>query len=152
LQSRPQVSHHEDVKKIEPTPQADQRNEAAVKARHRQTFKPCRDGCNSQGGSIGIVHGLSFLVCPITDVTDVTDVTQGAPKLALARIGVGAPKLALATYPSRLRLDVKASFDAPAIDPSVTSVTQWFAKMDVLVALVGIKAEHFADPLICFCA
>ena len=63
-----------------------------------------------------------------------TDVTQGAPKLALARIGVGAPKLALArvgvgapklalaTYPSRLRLDVKASFDAPAIDPCVTSV------------------------------
>ncbi|MEI7869100.1 MAG: hypothetical protein WCI11_14520, partial [Candidatus Methylumidiphilus sp.] len=49
-----------------------------------------------------------------------TDVTQGAPKLALARIGVGAPKLALATYPSRLRLDVKASFDAPAIGPCVT--------------------------------
>ncbi|MEI7868416.1 MAG: hypothetical protein WCI11_11020 [Candidatus Methylumidiphilus sp.] len=38
-----------------------------------------------------------------------TDVTQGAPKLALA------------TYPSRLRLDVKASFDAPAIGPCVTS-------------------------------
>jgi len=46
----------------------------------------------------------------------------GAPKLALVRVGVGAPKLALATYPSRLRLDVKASFDAPAIDPCVTSV------------------------------
>jgi len=46
----------------------------------------------------------------------------GAPKLALARIGVGAPKLALAKYPSRLRLDVKASFDAPATGPCVTSV------------------------------
>jgi len=50
-----------------------------------------------------------------------TDVTQGVPKLALARIGVGAPKLALARHPSRLRLDVKASFDAPAIGPCVTS-------------------------------
>ncbi|MCX7109843.1 MAG: hypothetical protein NTX45_06895 [Proteobacteria bacterium] len=92
---------------------------------------------------------MSFLVCPITDIKDVT---QGAPKLALALIGVGAQKLALATYPSRLRLDVKASFDAPAIDPSVTSGTRWFAKMDVLVALVGIKTEHFASLLICFCA
>ena len=51
-----------------------------------------------------------------------TDVTQGTTRLALARIGVGAPKLALARHPSRLRLDVKASFDAPAIGPCVTSV------------------------------
>ncbi|MCX7111206.1 MAG: hypothetical protein NTX45_13975 [Proteobacteria bacterium] len=49
-------------------------------------------------------------------------ICAGASKLALARIGVGAPKLALATYPSRLRLEVKASFDAPAIGLCITSV------------------------------
>jgi len=65
-----------------------------------------------------------------------TEVTHGAPKLALARIGVGAPKLALATYPSRLRLDVKASFDAPAIDTCVTSASKqcaYFGQQNIRV-------------------